>query len=518
MAVAKSKKKPIPPPPDPATMIGFREFFLEYQEIQRRNQPDEILPTPEFHELICVWLEDTQTCPRRLLQAFREASKSYIVCIYIAWRLYRDPYFTAITISSVHSLAEKNAHFIRTCIETHPRCAYLVPQGERGNTWQTTKFNVNRDGGPNEYSVMALSLDGKITGNHAKLVVADDLEVPQSVATPKDQQKLRDCLRELRAISRMRLFVGTPHTSVQKSMYTPLLADPEVERHLVPVYTEDENEARVYAWPDRYDDDEIASIIKESGQAYFESQYMLIPANMTTQGMALSQIVEYETELTHAEIGAFAQRVYKLGDAQITDIEIAWDPSEGFSGKDDSVVSLVLRDAKDNVHLHRQVKLPAVDKDGFVPQFAVVLDLMKQFRLGRITIETNVFRQLHTDFKNYAVSKGYAVQAIPEHTVKDKAMRIELALAHLIASRRFHVHKSIPQAFLDQAANFPACVKNRRDLDDHLDSAALAIARLRPLGARAGSNLERLGWNRGPITSPARSYTSQFDAPRSSMW
>ena len=58
------------------------------------------MTTPQLHVDVADWLDSTQKDPRRILQVFRHAGKSYILCNYVAWRLMSDPNYTCIIVSA----------------------------------------------------------------------------------------------------------------------------------------------------------------------------------------------------------------------------------------------------------------------------------------------------------------------------------------------------------------------------------------------------------------------------------
>lgn len=96
---------------------------------------------PEFHIEIAEWLEANINEPDILLQVFRGAGKSHLICLYSVWRLLKNPNLTIIILSGTSEVAQDNASFIRRIIEENPFTRHLKGDGK----WTDLKFFVKRD-------------------------------------------------------------------------------------------------------------------------------------------------------------------------------------------------------------------------------------------------------------------------------------------------------------------------------------------------------------------------------------
>ena len=141
--------------------ISFKEFVDTQNIIDGRE-------TPDLHIKICDWLQDTQADPRRILQVFRYAGKSHLICLYIVWRLLVEPNFTTILISAKRNIALRNSLMIRTIIETNPLTKHLKSGLYQ---WQSQNFTVDRDIISLNPSVAVSSLDSVITGMHSDILI-----------------------------------------------------------------------------------------------------------------------------------------------------------------------------------------------------------------------------------------------------------------------------------------------------------------------------------------------------------
>ena len=195
--------------------VDFPTFLIVWNEHLGQT-------TPDLHLRMAVWLEATDGRPTRLLMCFREAAKSWIISLFVVWKLYRDPNQSFIMLSSTDKLAAKNASFVRDMIEAHPLARHLKPAGQT-ELWQRSSFNVVREQGKNpNFSVQALSLKSDITGLHANQIFADDLETSEGTRTPEGRELLKSRRGKLRFIAPRITYIGTPHAGAI-SMYKPML-------------------------------------------------------------------------------------------------------------------------------------------------------------------------------------------------------------------------------------------------------------------------------------------------------
>lgn len=448
--------------------------------------------TPPHHLRIANWLVATQGQPQRLLQAFRESGKSWIVCLYVAWRLYIDPLDSFILISSTQPLATRNANFIREMIENHPLTAHMVPPGET-ELWRRQSFTVVRPHPMPNPSVQAVALGGDITGLHANELIADDCESSRNSETSESRAQTRDRMMEFPSIARRRLYVGTPHAGAE-SVYLPMLAKVETYSPIqIPIYTENEDGERVYTWPELFGEDRVAELETSMSVRHFQTQYLLEYVNMEASGLPVEFIRSYGDSLqSERHESRWADDVRfsaKLNGKQLTKLIAVYDPATALPGKDDSVVCIMGQDQDKNVYLHRAVALPAISPTlGYQSQTDEIVKLMKEHGVVQIAVETNLAKAIDVDLNASArrLSHPIRIKKIHSNSVS-KVTRIAVALEALMGSGKFYAHESIDATpFRQQAMDFPASVKRKGAKDDFLDCASLGVGVFPEMGGYTG--------------------------------
>ena len=184
---------------------------------------------------------------RRFLAAFRGASKSYLSCAYVVWRLMKDPDLEILIISATESRAKGFVTFCRQIIDTAPFLHQLIPG--RGQRDSNLEFEVaGKKPSPNP-SLRAFGIGGQITGGRSDLIVGDDIEIPRNSNTAALREKLKNAVMEFEALGKPgseQLFLGT-YESVE-SIYMDL-PEKGFETTVFPVFFTDgmdENGKDVY--------------------------------------------------------------------------------------------------------------------------------------------------------------------------------------------------------------------------------------------------------------------------------
>lgn len=191
-----------------ATIMAFCDFLDQWNAILG-------LTTPRHHRQIMEFLAEIWcTSPHRgLLMAFRHSGKSTVLGVFAACMLYLRPQTRILILSAESSLATRMVTHIRNILEVHPLCASLVPT--KKTEWASSRITVNRPPGTREPSVVCQGIAGNITGMRADLIICDDIEVPNTIATATKRENLRERLRELDFIlspGGTMIYIGTPHT------------------------------------------------------------------------------------------------------------------------------------------------------------------------------------------------------------------------------------------------------------------------------------------------------------------
>jgi hypothetical protein len=278
---------------DAVPLLKKKLNFIQFLKVWNRFKGQR---TPKHHLTIAKWLIENREKPEKLLMAFRDGAKSWMICVWIAWCLYDDPTKTFAVISAVDTLATKNAGFIKEIIQSHPDTSHLVPLAD-SDMWRRNCFNIARPPGMLENSVQALSLGSSMTGQHCDHAFLDDTETPENVETDITRAKLRKRLEDINAICRGTItWIGTPHGGEQ-SLYVPMLQDPETYVPLViPVYTEDENGERVYTWPEQFGHEKAARA-ESKNLTRFRTQYLLEIISSNDAGLPIDLAPTYSEDI-----------------------------------------------------------------------------------------------------------------------------------------------------------------------------------------------------------------------------
>lgn len=154
---------------------------------------------------------------RFILQAFRGVGKSFIVCAFVVWALWRDPQLKMLIVSASKERADANSIFIKRIIDLLPFLAELKPQ--QGQRDSVISFDVGPATPDHSPSVKSVGITGQLTGSRADIIIADDVEIPSNSATQGARDKLWGLVQEFAALikplstSRV-IYLGTPQTEM----------------------------------------------------------------------------------------------------------------------------------------------------------------------------------------------------------------------------------------------------------------------------------------------------------------
>ena len=125
---------------------------------------------------------------------FRNAGKSTLVGVFCAWLLLNDPDLRILVLAAEHDLARKMVRNVKRIIERHPLTGGLVPGARSvGRRSVHGRRRLTR----RDPSLLARGIAANITGSRADVVICDDVEVPNTCATPHRASELRERLREI---------------------------------------------------------------------------------------------------------------------------------------------------------------------------------------------------------------------------------------------------------------------------------------------------------------------------------
>lgn len=175
-------------------------------------------PTPVQYQLA----DYLQNGPdRRIIMAYRGCGKSFLTAGYVLWRLRRNPDTKVLVISAAQDRADAFSVFCHDLLRNWFMVKDLFPSDtQRFSKVAFDVYGAKPDQSP---SVRSSGIFGQITGSRADLIVADDVETPQSCETQLIRDKLRESIKEFDSVIKPGgeiVFLGTPHT--QDSIYAKL--------------------------------------------------------------------------------------------------------------------------------------------------------------------------------------------------------------------------------------------------------------------------------------------------------
>ena len=208
MPVTKWQKLPEPYSED------FRYFLvLVWRHLQ--------LPDPTPVQLnIAEYMQDGPK--RRIIEAFRGVGKSWMAAAYVLWLLRNDPQKKIMVVSASKTRADDFAQFCLRLIREMKLLQCLDPDRDEQRS-ASNRFDVRPSIPDQSPSVKSVGVFGQLTGSRADLILADDVEVPNTAWTIGMREKLLHSVGEFNAILKPGgeiMFLGTPQT--EESIYNKL--------------------------------------------------------------------------------------------------------------------------------------------------------------------------------------------------------------------------------------------------------------------------------------------------------
>ena len=206
-------KKGWEPLPEPFSG-DFRYFLVVvWQHLQ--------LPKPTPIQLdIAEYMQDGPK--RRIIEAFRGVGKSWMAAAYVLWLLRNDPQKKIMVVSASKTRADDFAQFCLRLIREMKILKCLDPDRDEQRS-ASNRFDVRPSIPDQSPSVKSVGIFGQLTGSRADLILADDVEVPNTAWTIGMREKLLHSVGEFNAILKPGgeiMFLGTPQT--EESIYNKL--------------------------------------------------------------------------------------------------------------------------------------------------------------------------------------------------------------------------------------------------------------------------------------------------------
>jgi predicted phage terminase large subunit-like protein len=478
--------------------VGFRQFVWLWNRYQGQSMP-------QLHLEIAAWLNQRwEHGDRRLvLMVFRSAGKSTLVGIFCAWLLLHAPDLRTLVLAAEHDLARKMVRNVKRIIELHPLTRALVPP--RADQWAADQFTVRRPLTQRDPSLLARGIAANITGSRADIVICDDVEVPNTCTTPNRRAELRQRLREIEYVlvpGGLQLYVGTPH-----SYYSIYVDQPREEageqvaflagyqRLCIPVL----DASGRNRWPERFPNDKLEEIRRQSGPAKFESQMLLRPRSVEEMRLDPERLIRYDAELDYRE--GNGQPVLALGGQRMVSASGWWDPAYGSPGSGDaSVVAAVFVDGDGGYWLHGIRYLthdPALtgEVDEATQLCRQVARFAEEHLLPSITLETNgLGRFLPALLRRELDRQGYACPVVEHVSHRNKDLRILDAFDPLLAAGVLRAHRGVwATRFIEEMREWRP---GQRCRDDGLDAVSGCLLS-EPVRLRRSAPGSRRDWRPG---------------------
>jgi hypothetical protein len=440
--------------------------------------------TPALHLDMANWLQARLEAGDRrlLLMAFRAAGKSSVVGLWCAWLLYRCPNRRILVLAADQALAGKMVLNVRRVVEQHPLCAPIRPHP--AEEWAADRFTVRRRGAPRDPSMLARGIMANFTGSRADVIVADDVEVPNTADSVTKRAELRARLQEAGFVLTPRgtmLFIGTPHT--EDSIYLdpgkpvpagagpPFLAD--CTRLVLPVLDQHGRSL----WPERFPPEAIDALRRRAGPSRFLSQMMLEPMQPDAARLDPALLVRHDhAPLLHNGNGS---AILRIGATRMVSVSAFWDPALGLPGRGDaSVLAVLFVDAAGGYWLHRVAYLthdPVSEEAAAAQLCRQVADIVAELLLPAVMVEGNGIGRFLPGLLQQELAQRRLRCEVRMHTsTRAKDERILGALEPVLAARALHVHDSVfATPLIQEMRDWRAGARGQRD--DGLDALAGCI-------------------------------------------
>ncbi len=490
---------------------------------------------PLLHVRICVWLESCDD-PERVLLVFRGAAKSTIYAVYKAWRLYRNRQLRSLVWAADGTTAAMLTGDAINVLRNHPLCVGMLnrkpgakrfwvagSRDARNPSMRAVGVEVNATGArADDIDFDDIEVPGNIETPEARLKLRNRISESTHIAVPGAQKTFIGTPHHHDSIYPERIKAGAsvlkiplfehsvryaakagrtrfpfPHEIGDDGLYV-LSGIHSGARLLVDGvdYTWDAKRREVVfdaspsavldiasgcAWPERFTRADIELRRKETRTLNaWDSQYMLEAKPLTEVRLDPERVVPYDVE------PRFLMQNRKLtmwlAGVQIVSMSLRWDPASGKPKSDLSGVALSFQDAAGRHYWHRVLGLTGdiatTSDDGREitgGQVAQIVDIIKAYRVPRVTIETNGIggfapKMLRMCLKQRRVTCGIA----EVNATENKNRRILEALEPLTQSGLAWAHMSVLQGpFWEQMRDWNPAIRDQPD--DLLDAVSGAV-------------------------------------------
>lgn len=235
------------------------------------------------------------------------------------------------------------------------------------------------------------------------------------------------------------------------------------------------------AWPERFHREEMAERRRECPTVnYWDQQYQLKAKPLTESRLNPDLMKPYAVEPYFREAnGEFGMW---LGNTRIVSMSCRWDPSSGKLKSDVSSLALIFQDEAGRRYWHRSVALKGeiaeFDERGkniVGGQVKQIADLVREFRIPRIVLETNGAGTFAPQVLKAALKQAKLQCGVAgEPSTANKNRVILDAFEPVLSSGTLWAHESVLDGpTYDEMRDFNPAISDQPD--DYIDAGARAI-------------------------------------------
>lgn len=162
----------------------------------------------DIHKKIFQWWQHEVHDKDSLVLVPRDHQKSHCVAVRAAWEITRDPTITILYVSATSTLAVQQLYDIKQIL-TSKIYKRLWPtmvndiEGTR-EKWSETEIKVDhpkrKEAGVRDNTIYAAGLTTNTTGLHAKMIIKDDVVVPDNAYTAEGREKVNSACSMLASV------------------------------------------------------------------------------------------------------------------------------------------------------------------------------------------------------------------------------------------------------------------------------------------------------------------------------
>ncbi len=504
---------------------------------------------------------------RRLIIATRYSAKSTITSLYVAWRIFLDPYIKIMVVSRGSKLAARMLRTVRRVyVEQCPVLHHLRPTEDcldNAEQYQTPQSLTVATGG---ITLTSLGMGSNLPGFRSDLTIGDDVEGPQE-DTPEKVVQLEEDLNELHMInpSGEKIMLGTYQSEF--SVYAKL-ADlrtidddgdevPVWEEHRALMFEEDEIDGKIVIhsrWKDMFSDKEGIDWRRSVTQRAWRLHVLLIadPSILHERPLKIKDLIvvkgdpkapEFPISIRRSNVGlpelprwsAPKGDDWYLGEptgqsSPWVHTVMAVDPASGLAGRDAiGVAVLGITNAGYGVIRHLEGVRAASKYDAF----RRVGTIAKEFSVSHMIVEQLADGLFAETLENELVLLGYPM-TIEKVTTggQQKGRRIIESLAPVMGAGRLAIFEAVAASdhggeFVNQLVRitYDGRTGSKKDHDDIVDALAHAVAHTKNslisdvadnMASHKTAQIDR--WARVPLRYGGLGASDDEEHPQTSRW